>query len=213
MRWLQSEAHLYVFLAAIHLGVDMTIGPDGSIESIVMSASPASTNVEAVAQFFDMRSRVAPCFEKDQAGPSAPKRTEPGSKTIPAGRPCWPEQKILKDVTLKFVLPELEVPEAIQKRTVPVDKEKLVGPVRRYLDSRHGLCGHAGAVIPFYSDMDPRVYVLLEPGGDCPRGVATFSRGSGGQWEFGKFFVDVQKEQMSGVIARIGANPAIRLTL
>ena len=163
------------------------------------------SNEEAAEWFFRTNERMSPgCID---TGKGAPK-PRVGS-TLPVARPCPPSQeRILSDETHSFTLPALTEPDAIRKKTVPLDKEVLLEAVRRYVESLIKICGPLKAKVPFYSDTGPRVYVLLPQGGACPRGVATFSRASDSRWEFGKFFADFPKEQLSGVIAKIESNTA-----
>jgi len=206
----RSKTHIYTFLAPIDLEIDVTTGPDGLVTAIGVTSLADETNAEAVASFLRAREATrSGCIGRMQDEPSSgEQRGEQTGKILPLARPCPPEEKIVGDEKFGFVLPELTTPAAIQNKTTPPDSEILVAAVASYLDARERYCGAMNASIPFYSDLDPRVYVFVQSRGDCPSGVATFSRSPHGKWEFGKFFVDVPKEQMSGIIAHIKSNTA-----
>ena len=109
-------------------------------------------------------------------------------------------------------LPELGPPDAILQRVVPSDKNELAAAVRAYIASRPVSCRSAVARFPFYSNTDPRVYVLIDSAGVCPQGIAVFSRSARGQWEFGQFLANVPAEQLGNVISHIRMNTAEAVT-
>jgi len=213
VRVLRTQAHLYAFLAPLRMGVDITASPpDFRVQAVAITGSPAPTNAEAVASFLQMRGQAGSgCFGQIQQDPRSPAKNQKG-KVLPLDRPCADQEAILGDETFPFVLRELTPPDSIQTKSVPTDRDALAAQLQRYLRSRSKRCGASTARIPFYSDTDPRVYVFLQSAGDCPRGVATYSRAADGRWEFGKFFADVPKEELSGIIAKIEANTAITVT-
>jgi hypothetical protein len=112
-----------------------------------------------------------------------------------------------------FSLPELEPPDSIKNKTVPPDNDALVTEVLRFLEPQRTYClWPIVATIPFYSDIDPHVYVLVHSGGKCERGIASYSRGSFGRWEFGRFIPDVPIQQLTRIIEKIESNTALTLS-
>jgi hypothetical protein len=210
VRVLQTQGHLHAFLAPLRMGVEFTTGPpDFRVRKVVITGSAAPTNTEAVASFLRMRGLAsAGCSGKVQQGPRSPAKNGSG-RILPLGRPCPEQEAILGDETMLFVLPELTPPDSIQRKSVPAGKEVLAAQVQKEIKLQSEACGATTARIPFYSDTDPSVYVFIEHAGECRSGVATYSRAVDGRWEFGKFFADVPKEQLSGVIAKVKANTAI----
>ena len=202
---------MYVFLAPIDLEIDIAKGLDGRVSLVGVTSLADETNSEAVASFLRARESGesdSDCIGRVQEPSSSGQRSGQTGKMLPLARPCLPFEKIIDHETLMFVLPELTPPAAVQRKEVPLDRTALVAAVHRYMGSRR-YCGAMTGKIPFYSDADPRVYVFLQARGDCPQGVATFSRSPQGAWEFGKFFPDVSKEQVSGIMAHIKSNTAI----
>jgi hypothetical protein len=213
VRVLRAQRHLHAFLAPLGLRIDITASPPGfQAQAVDITGSPPQTNPEAVASFLQRRAQAGRnCSGQVQRGTSGPLKDQAG-RVLPLDRPCSDQEAILGDETFLFVLPELTPPDSIQTKSLPSDKDALVAEVRRYLESRSKRCGVTTARIPFYSDTDPRIYVFFKSARNCPRGVATFSRAAEGRWEFGKFFADVAKEELSSIIGRIEANTALTLT-
>ncbi len=213
VRVLRTPTHLYAFLAPLRLGVDITASPpDFQVQAVGITGSAAPNNAEAVASFLQIRAEVGSgCSGQVQQAPRKAGKDQTG-KVLPVSRPCPDQEAILGDETFAFVLPELTPPDSIRRKSVPANKDTLAAEVKRYLKSRGKRCGATTARIPFYSETDPRVYVLIESAGDCPRGVVTYSRAADGRWEFGKFFADLPQEELSGVIAKVKANSAMTIT-
>lgn len=213
VRVLRTVAHLYAFLARIRLGVNVTASPPNfEVQAVGIMGLAAPTNAEAVTSFLQMRTQaVSGCSGEIQQAPRSPAKNDTG-KVLPLGRPCPDQDAIVGDETFAFVLPELTPPDSIQRKSVPADKDALATQVQRYLKSRSKRCGATTARIPFFSDIDPRVYVFIQSAGECPSGVATYSRAGDGRWEFGKFFADLPEEELSGIIAKIKANTSITVT-
>lgn len=208
VRVMRTQDRLYAILGPVHMVLDiLTEGPQYRVHTVSIVNPPNTTNAEAAEWFFRLQGQIGAggCIDTSKQAPNP----RAGS-TIPMGRPCpAAPSSVLSDNMLPFTLPALTPPDAIQKKTVPPDSGALVAEVRQYIESRRQICGPLKAQIPFYSDTDPRVYVLLSRGGNCPRGVATFSRNRDSRWEFGKFFGDFPQEQLAGVIAKIESNTAI----
>ena len=207
IRVVRVQGRVYAILGPVHMVVDIVFqDADYRAQTVGIVRSPGTTNTEAAEWFFRMQGQIATgCIETGKAKPNS----AVGS-TVPIGRPCPPAPAgVLSDYTLPFTLPALTPPDAIQKKTTPPDRDALVAAVRQYVESRAQICGPLKARIPFYSDTDPRVYVLLPQAGDCPGGVATFSRATDSRWEFGKFIADVPKEELSGIIAKVESNTAV----
>ena len=208
LRVIRTQDRLYAILGPLHLVVNIAVqGADYQVQAMEIVRPPGTTNAEAAEWFFRMQgpAGMAGCIDTSKQ-PLNPK----AGSTIPIGRPCPAAPGgVLSENTLSFTLPALTPPDAIQKKTIPSDKDALVTAVQQYVESRIRICGPLKAKIPFYSDTDPRVYVLLPQAGDCPRGVATFSRATDSRWEFGKFIADVPKEELSGVIAKVESNTAV----
>jgi hypothetical protein len=213
-RALRTKSHVYAFLASIRMHVNVLTLEPGYRPQFVGGLGLASgrTNAEAVAWFLQRQANAAPgCVGEVSQKTDVLQRPEGTEASLPAVRPCPGREEILADETFTFDLPELTPPDAIQRKTLPPDKDNLVSEVRRYTESLIEPCGWASASIPFYSDADPGVYVFMRRGGDCLSGVATYSRAPDGRWEFGKFFADVPRQGLSGIIARIESNTAISL--
>lgn len=209
LRVIRARGRLYAILGPIQMVVNIAIDPaDDRVQTVRIIRSPGTSNAEVAESFLRVEEQMGSgCIS---AGTDAPNPKV--DSTIPIGRPCPPPPAgVLSEDTISYTLPALDAPEAIQRKTVPADKDDLLAMVRRYLDSRRQVCGPQIAKIPFYADTDPRVYVFLSQASDCPRGVVSFSRAQNGRWEFGKFIADVPKEQLSGVIAKIESNAAMTL--
>jgi hypothetical protein len=209
LRVIRTQDRLYAVLGPLHLVLNIAVqGADYQVQAVEIVRPPGTTNAEASEWFFQMRgpAGVAGCIDTSK------QPLNPKASTIPIGRPCpAAPDGVLSENTIPFTLPALTPPDAIQKKTIPSDKDALVTAVRQYVESRIRTCGSLKAKIPFYSDTDPRVYALLPQAGGCPRGVATFSRATNSRWEFGQFIADVPKEELSGVIAKIESNTAVTL--
>ena len=207
IRVIRMKGEVYALLGPVHMVVDIVFqDPDYRVQTVGIVRPPGTTNTEAAEWFLRMQGQIGTgCMEAGKVTQSS----GTGS-VVPNARPCPPAPAgVLSDYTLSLTLPALTPPDAIQKKTTPPDQEALVAAVRQYVESRVHICGPLKARIPFYSDTDPRVYVLLPPGGNCPRGVATFSRAMDSRWEFGKFIADVPKEELSAVIAKVESNTAV----
>jgi hypothetical protein len=206
LRVMRTQNRLYAFLSPIQ--IVLIVGTDGAdhlIHTVGIVGQPAMSNEKAVEGFFRTQERRnTGCIDTHNAAPN-PRVVS----ALPIARPCPPSPEgILSDETHSFTLPALTAPDAIRMKTMPPDKEALLASVRRYVESPTAICGPLKAKVPFYADSDPRVYVLLPRTGACPRGVATFSRAADSRWEFGQFFADFPKEQLSGAIAKIESNTA-----
>jgi hypothetical protein len=105
-------------------------------------------------------------------------------------------------VSLTWKLPPLDLPAAIRQRVRPADAGQLAAEVaaaaRRY---RRDGCGAGRAVIPFYDIADPRVYVEVELGGGCEKGVFVLARVPEGNWGLEMF--RVAKTEVEHFAARI----------
>jgi hypothetical protein len=85
----------------------------------------------------------------------------------------------------------LTPPKSVATRTPPSDASLLRGEVLTAIKRFRNGCGAAGeAVIPFYSSHDPRVFVYVDLGGRCEKGVFEFLRRPEGGWSFSRFVVD-----------------------
>lgn len=209
MRVVRTQNRIYAILGPIQLVVDIAISGSGHRVQAVRIVRPASTaNAKAAEWFFHMNENAnSGCVAVGTKTPNLAM-----GSSIPTSRPCRPPSlKILSDETLSFTLPALVPPEAVQKKMVPDDKNALMRAVRKHWDSEMQACGPLNAKIPFYSDTDPRVYVLISPAADCSLGVASFSRALDSKWEFGKFIMAPWNEQFSGLIAKIESHTAITL--
>jgi len=206
MRVMRTPNRLYAIIGQIQLALDIAIQePDHGVQAVRLVRFPAMANDEATQWFLRTQLLAAPgCTDVGKGA-----RDSTAGSTLPPGRPCPARPEgLLSDETLPFALPTLALPEAIQKRTVPVDSDELFAAVRRHLESERKTCGQLKARIPFYSNTDPWVYVLVSPGGKCPRGVATFYRSPSTGWDLGKFTADSPKEQLSAIIAKIESRTA-----
>jgi hypothetical protein len=194
-------------MGPVHMLLDVSVADaDYQIRTVRMYNFPYSSNVEATEWFFRMQRPVRGpgCIDTSKETSNG----KPGSM-LPLGRPCPPSTPgVVSDNMLSFTLPPLTPPDAMRKKTVPSDSDALLRAVRQYVESSEEICGRREAKIPFYSDTDPLVYVLLPQSGVCPRGVATFSRAPDSRWEFGRFVADFPIEQLSGVIAKVESNVA-----
>jgi hypothetical protein len=208
-RVLRTEKRLYVFLAPIHLEVDIWVSQPGlTVRSVGFTLLAMNTNERAVKKFLESWQQASPgCFGKDQKFPLGRGATHRDGE-VPLLRPCPQQEDIVGDETVSIKLPELGPPDAIRRRIVPSDKNELAAAVRAYIASRPVSCRSAIARFPFYSNTDPRVYVLVDSAGVCPQGVAVFSRSVRSRWEFGQFLADVPAEQLGNVISRIRMNTA-----
>ncbi len=105
-------------------------------------------------------------------------------------------------VSLKWKLLPLDLPAAISQRVRPADAGQLAAEVaataRNY---RRDDCGPGRAVIPFYGIDDPRVYVEVDLGGRCEKGIFLFSRVPEGDWSFEMF--EVSENDVAHFVARI----------
>jgi len=207
---IRTPARLYAILGPLHLLVNIAVqGAEYRVQTVEIVRPPGTTNSDAAEWFFRMQgpAGMAGCINTS----NQPLNPKAGS-TLPISRPCPAAPGgVLSENTLSFTLPSLTPPDAIQKKTIPSDKDALLMAVRQYVESRIRICGPLRAKIPFYADTDPRVYVLLPHAGNCPSGVATFSRTTDSTWEFGKFIADVPKEELSGVVAKIESNTAVTI--
>jgi hypothetical protein len=213
-RVLRIQNHLYTFLAPIRLTIDFTVSvPDLQIKSVGISVPAQKTNAEAITFFLQMRAAYGTgCLGQVLGDKAAPTRTITTNR-IPPARPCLQQEDILSDESFTFSLPELKPPDSIQNRSLPSDNDGFVTEVRQFLESHREDCESTTitATIPYYSDTDPRVYVLLQSGGKCERGIASFSRAPNGRWEFGKFTLDVPRQQLARIISQIESNTALTL--
>jgi hypothetical protein len=206
-RVLRSQSRAYVFLAAINLEIDFS-EPDGRVVAVSMAI--ADTNAAAVATFLRERQALGfGCIGNISSAPTSDAKSQETGRALPPARPCTAQENIVEDETFSFEIPHLAPPRAIQKKEIPPDRDRLIEAVRHYIESRQRYCGAMNASIPFYSDADPRVYVLIQAVGNCPTGVSTFYRSPEGIWEFGKFIADTPREQISHIIACIRSNTAI----
>jgi hypothetical protein len=204
---IRTQDRLYAILGPLHLVVNMVVqGTEYRVQTVEIVRPPGTTNAEAAEWFSRMQgpAGMAACIETRK------RSLNQAGVTIPIARRCPAAPGgVLSENTLAFTLPALTPPDAIQRKNIPSDKDVLVTAVRQYVGSRIRICGPLKAKIPYYSDTDPRVYVLLPQSGDCPRGVATFSRATDSRWEFGKFIADVPKEEISGVSAKVESNTSV----
>lgn len=205
---IHTQDRLYAIMGPLHMILTIAVGgSEHRVQSVRITNPPGKTNAEAAEWFFQTQEPVAMsgCFDAGRQQPSAKAGT-----TLPIGRPCvGAPGGIVSESTVSLSLPALTPPDAIRKRTVPANGESLISAVQQYVESRVRICGPLKARVPFYSDTDPRIYVLVSKAGDCPRGVATFSRAADSRWEFGKFIADLPMEQISGIIAKVEPNTAV----
>jgi len=105
-------------------------------------------------------------------------------------------------VSLKWKLLPLDLPATIRQRVRPADSNQLAAEVaataRNY---RRSSCGPGRAVIPFYGIDDPRVYVEVDLGGGCEKGIFLFSRVPEGDWSFEMF--EVSENDVAHFVSRI----------
>ncbi len=213
VRILLTPTHLYAFLAPIRLEIDMALSSDGQVTAVTVIGSSAPTNDDAVARFLGSGLRGNPgCSGDVSVRRQTPSEPAKNGGTIPLARPCTTQAEVLDDKSLTVVLPKLTPPDAIQNKILPPGRSSLARAVERYLRLRLRSCGLTTVSIPYYSNNDPRVYVLMRPRGNCPRGVVAFSRAPDGRWESGKFLADFPKEEISSIIERIESNTALNLT-
>ena len=209
-RVIRTSTSYHIFLASI--GLEVVAGfqvPRFGITSVGVTRTKISTNTEAVARFLKIQDNLRSSCASNARGTGAT-TDEKGVTTL--GRPCPEAEIVLDDETHTFTTPELTPPDAIQGRVVPADVASIRTAVHKYMDPLRPTCGPIAARIPYYSNIDPWVWVFFEPTKGCRRGAATFSRAPDGSWEMGKFFADVPKEDLSGVISRISSNTAVMLT-
>jgi hypothetical protein len=212
-RVLHTPGHVHVFLAGVRLRVDIVATePDLRVTSVGTFPLAEASNDDAVASFMTMQQRAdADCPAQSATTPES--RNGPKNGLLLRGpRLCQPGEHISTDKTFMLVLPVLTPPDSIRDRTTPNDNALLAAAVHRYIDPLHTTCGLTTAKIPYYSSSDLWVSVFVHSDGPCLRGVATFARALDGQWSLGKFFGDVPKEQLGGVISRIESNTAMTIS-
>ena len=202
-RVINTKSRVYVFLAQIKTEIDFQPGERPNVSIRTLSEI---TNDAAVKDFVSSRSGPGCVGPAQSSSLTTPGGTD---KDIPIGRICPSLDPIIRDLNFTFILPRLLPPRAILNKKIPADGEKLLTTVRNYIESRREYCSGIAAKIPYYSNSDPYVHVLLAHAGECPKGIATFGRMNNGDWSLGKFIADVPKEQLFFVIERISSNVAL----
>lgn len=105
-------------------------------------------------------------------------------------------------ISVMWKLPPLDLPVAIKQRVRPTDAGRLAAEVVAAAKSYHRReCGAGKAIIPFYDMDDPRVYIEVDLGGRCEKGVFVFSRGYERDWSLEAF--TVAKAEIEQFAARI----------
>ncbi len=85
----------------------------------------------------------------------------------------------------------LTPPKPVSARTRSSDASILRREVLTVVKSFRKGCGAAGqAVIPFHSSHDPRMFVYVDLGGHCEKGIFEFLKRAEGGWSFSRFVVD-----------------------
>ncbi len=93
--------------------------------------------------------------------------------------------------SLTWKLQRLMPPKPISMKTPPLDASILRGEILTVVKSFRKGCGAAGqAMIPFYGSQDPRVFIYVDLGGHCEKGVFEFLKRAEGGWSFSRFVVD-----------------------
>lgn len=103
---------------------------------------------------------------------------------------------------LKWKLLPLTPPKSVSSRMRPPDVALLSTEIAATAKSfRTARCATGKATIPFYSVEDTRVFVEVDLGGRCEKGVFAFERRPEGGWGFGRF--TVAKIDVEHFVARI----------
>lgn len=133
------------------------------------------------------------------------------SQSLPLGEPTRSQEKRTFDVTrmvgpvreqrhseafeqalsLTWKLLPLALPKSISDKTLAPDAATLRSEAIKIAKSYKTDCGSSGVgTIPFYGEEDRRVFVYVELGGTCEKGVFEFLRRPEGGWAFNRFVVD-----------------------
>ena len=103
-------------------------------------------------------------------------------------------------------LPALEMPPAVANHTIPSGVEEFIGfALRRAKTFQQAGCRPLILDIPFYAPDDPEVYVLVDLGTDCERGVIPFVSGNDG-WSAGQFSPTTPSNEWRRTIDKIQRN-------
>jgi hypothetical protein len=96
----------------------------------------------------------------------------------------------LSEAVFAWELPALEPPAADQSKTQPRTIEEVRQEVRRVAAKHRGTdCGPGEALIPYFSDDDPYLYVWLKLGERCPEGVIHIIPDLEGRLTLGKLYL------------------------
>ena len=208
MRLIQLPNKLIAILGPIQFILEIGIESGSNpVQTLRLFSYGRTTNAESAKWILSLQGKGDfSCIGSDNQGLSNPLQ----KSTLPIARPCpVPVPTVVSDTTVSFTLPELTAPDEVQKKVVPQDNFALLVAVRQYLDLTSKACGERNAKIPFYSENDPAVYVLISQRRDCLRGVAEFVRGADSKWEIAHFFGDIPKEGLFGLISKIESNTGI----
>jgi len=115
---------------------------------------------------------------------------DPANMSKPLQGRATPE--VFEDlISFDFKLVTLTPPKAIAEKIRPSDVAALHAEISATAKRFDSGCGAASeATIPFYDRQDPRVFVYVDLGGKCEKGVLEFLKGSNGNWSFNRFIVD-----------------------
>ncbi len=119
------------------------------------------------------------------------------------------KKKVLKIHSIQYLLPKLDVPDAIRYRhrsaELPSLKAALPSALKGFYNSG---CGLGMMLIPYFSDDDPWVNVFADLG-SCGKGIIYCKHDdNSGQWKCGPFWPNKPPDDFSSIIQKIRENVA-----
>jgi len=174
-----SSDETAVFIAELRTTIYLKVEGDG-ITKRVIGGMPMGTAAAAVQRYLSDK-RGVPGFVLKPGVPEQPQGV-PVRKEDSGQGAAEPEMRVLR-----LQLPALSPPPYILSKKRPVNLEGLIAAARERISGYHDpSCGLASVTIPFYSEEDPTVYVYVDFGKGCEKGIFPF-KWDGGMWAAGQF--------------------------
>jgi hypothetical protein len=190
-----------LFAAQLRLRFTWTIAANGGFGRLMAVAGLASIGEdsnEAALQNYTRLFSATPssvCSECRQLGAGElPARGSGSGATIPAQRlsPRAQLGAVLCEHDTQVHMPVLAPPGYISQRSTPAALERFLDAVRRFL--REYLPGRGlTAVVPYFSNDDPEVRVVVDSAGGDFTGIIPFVQDADGSWVGTKLLYDTAR--------------------
>ncbi len=158
-----------VFMQEIRIAVYLVVAR-GTVVRRVITRMTQETNSAQADQYVQNQNGLPGFVLKSKA--------PPGTNGLPVRRPPINDPSHVSELRLiRFQLPALSVPDYIVSRTEPRDAEVLASAARSAVEGFYEPKCNGGLLkIPYFSDDDPIVFVYVDLGPGCEKGVLPFVR-------------------------------------